>query len=182
MALLELGNRQRAIELLESTAARFPRDAETQFKLADVYADAGRPSDAERMLRQMLSVNPADHRVLNYLGYLLAQNGKNLDEAITLVNRALQAEPGRGEYLDSLGWAYYKQGNLNEAEKYLSQAAQKLPDHPEILDHLGDVYAKRGRWQEAIDAWTRALANKDASVEPAAVQRKIDDARGRVGK
>lgn len=182
MAQLELGNRQRAIDLLESTAAKFPRDAETQFKLADVYADAGRPSDAERTLRQMLSVNPADHRVLNYLGYLLAQNGKNLDEAITLVNRALQVEPGRGEYLDSLGWAYYKQGNLNEAEKYLSQAAQKLPDHPEILDHLGDVYAKRGRWQEAIDAWSRALATKDASVEPAAVQRKIDDARSRVGK
>jgi len=182
MALLELGNRQRALELLESSAAKFPRDAETQFKLADVYADAGRPSDAERTLRQMLNVNPSDHRVLNYLGYLLANNGKNLDEAITLVNRALQADPGRGEYLDSLGWAYYKQGNLNEAEKYLSQAAQKLPDHPEILDHLGDVYAKRGRWQEAIDAWTRALATKDASVEPAAVQRKIDDARGRAGK
>ena len=182
MALLELGNKQRAIELLESTAAKFPRDSETQFKLADVYADAGRPTDAERMLRQMLSVNPADHRVLNYLGYLLAQNGKNLDEAITLVNRALQAEPGRGEYLDSLGWAYYKQGNLNEAEKYLSQAAQKLPDHPEILDHLGDVYAKRGRWPEAIDAWGRALASKEAGIEASAVQRKIDDARSRVGK
>ena len=182
MALLELGNKQRAIELLESTAAKFPRDAETQFKLADVYADSGRSTDAERMLRQMLTANPADHRALNYLGYLLAQNGKDLDEAIRLVNRALLADPGRGEYLDSLGWAYYKQGNLNEAEKYLSQAAQKLPDHPEILDHLGDVYAKRGRWQEAIDAWTRALATKEADIEPVAVQRKIEDARGRVGR
>ncbi len=182
MALLELGNKQRALEVLESAAAKFPRDVETQFKLADVYADAGRPTDAERMLRQMLTVNPADHRALNYLGYLLAQNGKDLEEAIKLVNRALAADPGRGEYLDSLGWAYYKQGNLGEAEKYLSQAAQKLPDHPEILDHLGDVYAKRGRWQEAIDAWTKALASKEDGIDPSAVQRKLEDARGRVGR
>ena len=181
-ALLKVGNTQRAIDLLESTAARFPRDGETQFKLADVYNEAGRSTEAERTLRQMLTADPTNHRVLNYLGYMLAQNGKDLDEAIRLVNAALKVEPGRAEYLDSLGWAYFKQGNLGEAERFLREAAQKRPDHPEILDHLGDVYARRGRWQEAIEAWTRALATQEEGIEPAVVQRKIDDARTRVGR
>jgi tetratricopeptide (TPR) repeat protein len=180
-ALLKSGNAPRAIELLEATAAKF-KDADTQLMLADVYNDAGRSTDAEKMLRQLLASNPSDARVLNYLGYLLAQNGRNLDEAIGLVNKALQGDPGRAEYLDSLGWAYYKRGDLGEAEKYLSQAAQKRPDHPEILDHLGDIYAKRGKWQDAIAAWSKALATKDDSVEPAALQKKIDDARTRVGR
>jgi tetratricopeptide (TPR) repeat protein len=180
-ALLKSGNAPRAIEVLETTAAKF-RDADTQLMLADVYADAGRSTDAERTLRQLLANNPKDARVLNYLGYLLAENGRDLDEAIRLVNQALQGEPGRAEYLDSLGWAYYKRGDLSEAEKYLSEAAKKRPDHPEILDHLGDLYAKRGRWQDAIDIWTRALATKEEGIEPTVVQKKIDDARTRVGR
>lgn len=180
-ALLKMGNTQRAIEVLESTAAKF-RDLDSQFMLADVYADAGRSMDAERTLRQMLTVDPSNHRVLNYLGYMLAQNGRDLDEAIRLVNRALQGDPGRPEYLDSLGWAYYKQGNLSEAEKYLSEAAQKRPDHADILDHLGDLYAKRGKWQDAISTWTKALASKEGGIDTAAVEKKIEDARGRVGR
>jgi tetratricopeptide (TPR) repeat protein len=180
-ALLKTGNVPRAIAVLEASAQQF-HDADTQFMLADVYNDNGRSADAERTLRTLLAANPNDARVLNYLGYLLAQNGHDLDEAIRLVNRALQGEPGRAEYLDSLGWAYYKRGDLNEAEKYLSEAAQKRPDHPEILDHLGDVYAKRGQWQDAISAWTKAINTKEEGIEPAVVQKKIDDARTRVGR
>jgi tetratricopeptide (TPR) repeat protein len=180
-ALLKSGNAPRAIELLEAAAAKF-HDDQTQLMLADVYNDAGRSTDAERTLRQMLATNPTNAPVLNYLGYLLANNGKDLDEAIQLVNRALQGDPGRAEYLDSLGWAYYKRGDLGEAEKYLSQAAQKRPDHPEILDHLGDLYARRGKWQDAITVWTRALNSKEEGIEPSVVQKKIDDAKTHVGR
>jgi len=48
-----------------------------------------------------------------------------LDEAIRLVNKALELEPENGAFLDSLGWAYFRKGDLNEAEKYLTMAAQK---------------------------------------------------------
>jgi tetratricopeptide (TPR) repeat protein len=180
-ALLKTGNVPQAIAILEASAQQF-HDADTQFMLADVYNDNGRSADAEKTLRTLLAASPNEPRVLNYLGYLLAQNGHDLDEAIRLVNRALQGDPGRAEYLDSLGWAYYKRGDLNEAEKYLSEAAQKRPDHPEILDHLGDLYAKRGRWQDAISVWTQAIATKEEGIEPAVVQKKIDDARTRVGR
>jgi len=115
--------------------------------------------------------------VLNHLGYLLASRGDQLDEAVTLVRRALEADPDRPEYLDSLGWAHFKRGELNDALKYLSAAAQKLPDHSEIQDHLGDVHARRGSLQEAVAAWTKALAGNGQGIEKVGVEKKISDAR-----
>jgi tetratricopeptide (TPR) repeat protein len=118
--------------------------------------------------------------VMNYLGYLLATRGEQLDEAIRLVQKALEAEPENGAYLDSLGWAYFRKGDLENAEKYLVSAAQKLPENSEIQDHLGDLQAKRNRWSEAIAAWNKALAGDGQDVEKAAIEKKISNAKGRI--
>lgn len=176
-ALSGSGDRNGAIAVAESAAKTFPKDAQTQFVLVNLYQDAGRSNDAERLLRQMLSNEPSNPTVLNHLGYLLANRGDQLDEAVTLVKKALDADPDRPEYLDSLGWAYYKRGELNDAVKYLSAAAAKLPDNSEVQDHLGDAYAKRGSMQDAIAAWTKALAGDGQGIEKASIEKKISNAK-----
>jgi tetratricopeptide (TPR) repeat protein len=108
---------------------------------------------------------------------MLATRGEQLDEAVSLVRRALDADPERPEYLDSLGWAYFKRGELNDAVKYLTAAAEKLPNHSEIQDHLGDVQARRGALQEAITAWTKALAGNGEGIERPVIERKLQDAK-----
>lgn len=179
-ALFDAGDRSGGISVLESAVKSFPKDSATMFALADVYADAGRGPDAERMLRQLLAAEPANANALNYLGYLLAMRGDQLDEAIRLVRRALDAEPDNGAYLDSLGWAHFRKGELDEAEKYLAAAAAKLPENSEIQDHLGDLHARRGRMSEAIAAWTRALKGDGQDVEKAAIEKKISSAKGKI--
>ena len=181
-AMFDAGDRTGAITVAESAAKAFPKDAATQFALVDLYADAGRPSDAEKLLRQMLASEPSNPRVLNHLGYLLANRGEQLDEAVSLVRKALDQDPDRPEYLDSLGWAFYKSGELNDAVKYLAQAAAKLPDNSEVQDHLGDAHAKRGSMQDAITAWTRALAGDGQGIDKAAVDRKLQEARKKLPK
>ena len=176
-AMFDAGDRSGALTVAESAAKAFPKDAQTQFVLVDMYSDAGRSSDAEKLLRQMLSNEPSNPTVLNHLGYFLANRGEQLDEAVNLVKKALDAKPDQPEFLDSLGWAYYKRGELNDAVKYLSQAAAKLPDNSEVLDHLGDAHAKRGSMQDAITAWTRALAGDGQGIDKAAVDRKLQEAR-----
>lgn len=178
-AIFEGGDPVRAVTILEPTARANPRDTATQLALADLYNDAGRDGDAERTLRQLLDVEPANAEALNYLGYLLANRGRSLDEAVRLVERALVAEPGNPAYLDSLGWAHFRRGDLDEAEKYLSPAAEQLPRNAVVQDHLGDVLARRGRWAEAIAAWTRALEG-DGGIDRAVVEKKIQDARSKV--
>ena len=70
----------------------------------------------------MLDANPNNGPVLNYYGYMLADRGVRVDEATSLIQRALKQEPNNGAYLDSLGWAYYKQNKLVEAEENLQKA------------------------------------------------------------
>lgn len=181
-ALFDAGDRSGAIALAEATAQAFPKDVQTQWVLADLYSEAGRSGDRERILRQIVDAAPADARALNELGYLLATRGERLDEAITLVRRALESDPNNGAYLDSLGWAYFRRGDLAEAQKYLAAAAQRLPGSSEILDHLGDVHARRGELQDAIDAWTRALTGDGQGVERAAIERKVQDARQKLAR
>jgi tetratricopeptide (TPR) repeat protein len=179
-ALFDAGDRSGGISVLESAVKSFPKDTPTMVALADVYADAGRPLDAERMLRQVVAAEPTNANALNYLGYMLAIRGEQLDEAIRLVRRALDVEPDNGAYLDSLGWAHFKRGDLDEAEKYLGAAAAKLPENSEIQDHLGDLHARRGRLPEAIAAWTRALNGDGQDVEKAAIEKKISNAKGKM--
>ena len=177
-ALFAAGDRAGAVTMLEPTARANPRDVETQLALADLYNDAGRDVEAERTLRQVLTIAPGSAEALNYLGYLLADRGRALDEAVRLVERALEADPGNPSYLDSLGWAHFRRGDLREAEKYLTPAAEQLPRNAVVQDHLGDVFAGLGRWEEAIASWTRAL-DGEGTVTRAVIQKKIEDARSR---
>jgi tetratricopeptide (TPR) repeat protein len=177
-AVFENGDSAQAMTILEPTARAHPTDAATQLALADLYNDAGRDDEAEQTLRRYLTTTPADSQALNHLGYLLADRGRALDEAIRLVERALVTEPGNPSYLDSLGWAHFRRGDFNEAEKYLSPAAEQLPDNSVVQDHLGDVLAGQGRWLDAIEAWTRALAG-DGDIDTVAVEQKVRDARSR---
>jgi tetratricopeptide (TPR) repeat protein len=178
-ALFDGGDKSGAIAVLEATVRSSPADSATQFALVDLYQDAGRSSDAERVLRQILSNEPSNPNALNTLGYMLAVRGDKLDEAIKLVRRALEEDPDNGAFLDSLGWALFRKGDLNEAEKHLLAAAERLPGNSEVQDHLGDLHAKRNRWPEAIAAWNRALEGEPA-VDKAAVERKIAEARAKL--
>ena len=181
-ALFDGGDRSAGLAVLEAGVKAFPKDVNMLFTLADAYADAGRSADAEKSLRQLLAADPNNASAMNYLGYLLASRGERdqLDEAVRLVQKALDAEPDNGAYLDSLGWAYFRKGDLENAEKYLVSAAQKLPENSEIQDHLGDLQAKRNRWSEAIAAWNKALAGDGQDVEKAAIEKKIQSAKGKV--
>lgn len=181
-AVFDNGDRSGGIAVLEGAVRTFPKDVATHYDLADVYRDAGRAPDAERALRQILAIEPGHANALNYLGYLLALRGGQLDEAVQLVQRALDTDPSNGAFLDSLGWVHFRRGDFVEAEKYLTAAAERLPRNSEVHDHLGDAHASRGRWQEAIGAWTRALDGDREDVDLAGIQRKIGDARLRVGR
>ncbi len=146
-----------------------PGDAETHFYLADVFLKTERPGPAEEQLRQALKINPEYPEALNYLGYLLADANRNIDEAEALIRRALKAQPENGAYLDSLGWVYFRRGKLAEAKETIEKASTLLED-PVIFDHLGDVYFALGDAVRARENWERALA---LSPQERAIEEKI---------
>jgi tetratricopeptide (TPR) repeat protein len=150
------------------------------FMFGAVYEREKKYDLAEEQFKKVLAVNPRSAATLNYYGYMLADQGLRLPEATDLIKRALAEDPSSGAYLDSLGWAYYKQDRLAEAEDSLRQAAERDHSDATILEHLGDVYFKRGKLDLAQAQWERSLAewHKEfpAEVEPdriAAVESKL---------
>ena len=128
------------------------------YMLGAIYERQKKFDDAEQEFRKVLDVNPNNGPVLNYYGYMLADRGVRVEEAASLIERALKQEPNNGAYLDSLGWAYYKQNKLVEAEEYLRKAIDREGNDPTILSHLADVYLKLGQNERAAELFERSLA------------------------
>lgn len=166
-----------AIEEGERARQKFPDDTSVLYQLGAAYDHAGRETDAEHLFRDLITRDPLDGPALNYLGYMFAEHGRSLDEAVSLIERALKVEPENPSYLDSLGWAYLQQGRLDLADPPLSMAADKLPTNSVIQDHLGDLRVKQNRRADAIAAWQRALAGDGEEIDRATIQKKISAAK-----
>jgi tetratricopeptide (TPR) repeat protein len=167
----------------EATAKKLravaPEDVRGLFVSAQILDARGDAAGAERTLRDLLAKDPLDATALNYLGYMLAERGDRLDEAVELVQRALTVDPANPAFLDSLGWAYYRQGKLNLADPMLTQAAGKLPRSSVVQDHLGDLRFKQQRYADAAAAWERSLTGDGESIDRAAVEKKLREAKAR---
>jgi Flp pilus assembly protein TadD len=130
-----------------------------------------------RAFRRVIALDPKHAEAYNYVGYMFAERGQNLEEAVTLIKKALELEPENGYFIDSLGWAYYQQGRYPDALRELKRAVEKAKEDPVIYDHLGDAYAKNGFDEDALIAWEKSLA-LDPNAE--GVAKKIQDTRSRL--
>jgi tetratricopeptide (TPR) repeat protein len=144
---------------------------------------------AEEEFKKAIAADPKSAFVLNYYGYMLGDLGLRLDEAESLVRRALKEEPYNGGYLDSLGWIYFKQNKLDAAEATLHQAVARESHDPTIHAHLGDVYAKAGRadlaaaeWEKALSEWRRALPADFEADKVAELEKKLSQSKHRVAQ
>jgi tetratricopeptide (TPR) repeat protein len=117
------------------------------------HEQAGRIREAADIFQECLRAYPDEHAVLNYLAYMWAEAGIELDTARRHVTRALQLAPNNGAYLDTLGWIDYKQKRYAEALDQILKASERIPDDPTILDHLGDVYLALGKPDDALVRW-----------------------------
>jgi tetratricopeptide (TPR) repeat protein len=126
---------------------------------------------------------------LNYLGYMWADKGEKLPEALKMIRKAVESEPWNGAYLDSLGWVYFKMGEYELAEDNLRQAVNRDQTDATVHMHLGDLYEKTGRIRLAAAQWELSLADfaksSPADVEPGdvvKVQKKLESARVKLAK
>ncbi|OLE11547.1 MAG: hypothetical protein AUG89_09520 [Acidobacteria bacterium 13_1_20CM_4_56_7] len=145
--------------------------------------------EAEATFRKILTDNPDNATVLNYLGYMLADHSTKLDDALAMIKKAVNLEPANGAYLDSLGWAYFKLGKYEMAEDNLTKASQHMGADPTVQEHLGDLYQKTGRlklaathWERALQEWNKTVAPEVDQEEQAKVQKKLETAKVRLAK
>lgn len=151
-----------------------------RYHLSIAYWGAKKYPEAEAELRAILDADPDHTAACNDLGFRLADQGRNLDEAERLVRHAVAVdradrrkagdpEPESAAYLDSLAWVLFRRGKLAEARGLLEKVS-KMPDgaaDPVVWDHLGDVRFRQGEKEKAKLAWEEAA------------RLLADDARGK---
>ncbi|MTI19340.1 tetratricopeptide repeat protein [Rhodobacteraceae bacterium RKSG542] len=131
----------------------------------------GKWPEAEKDFREALTYKKDQPMILNYLGYSLVDRGEKLDEALGMIESAVNLRPKDGYIVDSLGWAFYKLGRYEEAVEQLERAVDLRPQDPIINDHLGDAYWKVGRKLEARFKWNHA---RDLNPEPKDLERILE--------
>jgi len=151
---------QSLLERFDSQPAGDVRDAmrDARLILSNIGVQKNRMAEAEEWLEQVLDEFPEDLGALNDLGYLWADQGKNLDLALKMTRRAVTGSPDNAAYRDSLGWTLYRLDRIPEAIQELEQAAAGDAPDGVILDHLGDAYLQANRAVEAVATWRRAAA------------------------
>ena len=174
-----------AAEVYARALALVPEPEQRHWVLLYTYAISvertGNFDAAEPLFRQALAFVPDNPQVLNYLGYSLIEAGRNLPEALEMIERAVAGDPESGYITDSLGWALFRLGRYDEALPVMERAVELLPTDPILNDHLGDVYWAVGRAREAQFQWKRAISfapHPDLDLER--VRRKLDIGLDRV--
>ncbi|MFO7933858.1 MAG: tetratricopeptide repeat protein [Bacteroidales bacterium] len=132
-AILELstGKTTRADEYIDQYVSmlkeRSYSEAAVYSRIGDIYWDARILNKAEEFHRRSLSLEPERAIRLNNLAFLLIDEELNVEEGMSLAEKALDSEPDHYTYLDTRGWGLYKQGRYEEAVEVLEQAWELKP-------------------------------------------------------
>jgi tetratricopeptide (TPR) repeat protein len=156
-----------------------PNDTSLLITLSSVQDRAKQYAESEASLRKVLETDPDNATALNNLGYFLTERNTRLDEALSLIQRAVNIDPTNGSFLDSLGWLYFQMGKLDEARRYLEQAATYEHRSATIREHLGDLYSKLGDAAKARQHYEMALRLANEPEEVARLKDKLSNAKGR---
>jgi tetratricopeptide (TPR) repeat protein len=133
---------------------------------------------AEADLQQALKLSPDEPQTLNFLGYSWVDKGRNIPEALTMLEKARSLKPYDGYIVDSVGWAYYQLGRYGDAAKTLEDAVLLVPGDPTINDHYGDALSKVGRKLDARFQWNHALAFGPEADQKSQIEKKLQQDGG----
>jgi tetratricopeptide (TPR) repeat protein len=138
-----------AITRLSAAIKEQPESIELKYELGMLYERKGQIKDAERLLREVIALDPGHAHSYNALGYALADRNIRLSEALTLITRALEIAPQDPFIMDSMGWIKYRMNDRVAAIDYLTQAYRKRPE-ADIAAHLGEVLWVQGDRDQAL--------------------------------
>jgi tetratricopeptide (TPR) repeat protein len=183
-----------AVEFLSELLEASPGDEELLYNLGVVHGEAGKSEESLRYMDDVLARNPDHPGALNYVGYTLAEQGRDLDEAERMISRALEQRPDDGYITDSLGWVYamrakplLESGDPEQAQRgrallergirELERAAELTGGDPVISEHLGDAYRMLSDKQRALGFYEEALRLEPRAGEQPELLEKVEELR-----
>ena len=185
---MRLRNYDKALERIRNAARITPALLEgRRFRLisANIADKANDMRYVEQMLAPLLTSRPPaprtddvpDAEIYNSLGYIFADHGYRLNDALDYLLKAVELDPKNGAIADSYAWVLFKLKRYEEAKKEILRAIEIFGDDVDatILDHAGDIFDALGDKAAARDYWSRAM-KLDGDVDYDAIERKLESA------
>ncbi len=149
---------QEARDLAVQALEKFPEDEDILFQKGFIKYEMDLKDKALEIMEQVIAMDPEHDPALNFVGYTLAEEGRDLQRALNLIQKALELDPDNGYYLDSLAWVYYKSGDLEQAWKFIQKAVEQVQDDAVIWEHYGDIAKDLSHEEEAQKGYQKSLA------------------------
>ena len=169
---IRLGETQRRTGDIVSAAASFtkakdlaPNNVVPFIELALMAESAGHKDQARPLYEQILKIQPDHPIALNNLAYMLAESGTDLDQALTMAQRAKQKLPRDSNVADTLGWIYIKKNLSDPAISIFRELVRLEPDRSTYYYHLAMALAQKGDKPAAKKALESALRKQPAKDE-----------------
>ncbi len=115
-------------------------EADILIRLGDLYWEAALLDKSGEYYHQALLLEPGSPDKLNRLAWFLIENGRDINEGLRLIDKALELKPDNSNYIDTKGWALYKLGKKKEALELLEKSWNLKPAYShEVYLHIQEV-------------------------------------------
>lgn len=169
--LSQLKETDEAIRYMKRALEINPNDKNILGTLGLVYNSLEMWDECDEIYERALKIDSLNATINNNYAYSLSERGIRLDEALRMVEIALEEEPFNSSFLDTIGWIYYKLGNYEKAKENIEKALEIGGDRSVIIDHLGDVLFKLGDKNLAREYWQKAFDLDNTNIE---IKNKIE--------
>jgi Tfp pilus assembly protein PilF len=156
----ELGQTDLALSRYQKALDLQPKFAPLATLVGNLYLSKGDLETARKYYAQALDSDPNFAVAIANTAWVDAQEGKNLDVALGMAQKAKSLQPALPSISDTLGWVMYKRGDYASAIPVLRECVQKSPDSAEYHYHLGMTLLASGQTSKGKEELTAALRLK----------------------
>jgi Flp pilus assembly protein TadD len=162
------GDVNAAIDTFRLASQAAPADTRPLLQLGLLMDGTGRRDQAKPIYEQILKIQPDHPIALNNLAFIKAEEGQDLDEALTMAQRARQGLPNSPDVMDTLGWIYLKKNLSDDAIRTFKELVVSSPNSASYHYHYGMALLQKGDKPSAkreLETAIRFNPSKDDGVK-----------------
>ncbi len=172
--LATLGDVEKALELSQKNMTKWSNDSEIAFLHASLLDQEGDKKAALAVMEDIIKKHPNHYQALNYIGYTLAEENRDLKRALEMLRKAVALSPQSDYILDSLAWALYKSKQLDEAWTIINQVIEiHTTNDPVVWEHYGDIANALDKKDEARAGYEKALELSPSNAD--SIRKRLAD-------
>ena len=167
------GDLNQAVETFRKASQAAPNDPGPLLQLGLLMDGTGRREQAKPIYEQILRIQQDHPIALNNLAFIKAEEGTDLDTALSMAQRAFQAQPQSPDIADTLGWVYIRKNLSGETIRVFTDLVKKYPSNPMYRYHYGMALMQRGDRPAAKRELESALKNQPSKSETDKIQELL---------